>query len=1389
MGHGLTKEQELDLFLSNNYYFLYQNSNSQEEFECNLKINIPSNCDEYLKDKNFSEYYEEKKRDYINRFNNENKMRIEKKIDNFFSENYNSIFNNSKDKDDLSQRLDEKGKEFKELTYFKKIKNKKLGEYSKEIDNMKNSITTLLERTYGQFYMLSSVNEFDEKFNLTKDVVSPYLVKDEVKSYYDEEKRRYKNKFLDELNKRNKSYQDNQIQNINNYFEKNTPKIYDVENINDLKNKLTNSIFKEISYYEEKKNKILKNYDNELIQYKNKIEIFINNKYNQAKNEIEFDNLVNEKNSEISDYIKINNDLKNFYNDKILEKRNNYKKILKDKKDKEEIDKIFDEQYQNIFNESRDKDDLKRKLEEKGSRFLGLNYFKKRIKEKLEQYDNQIETFKSLVHRHFELYSKISLEKNTENEFNNFLNTKKSEIQNYLIKNDVNRFYNEELNELKKKFKENKIDIYFNQQCPKIFNVINKSDLENNIENNCLHKETDYFRKKKAEKLNSYENDLLEIKSKITDFINNKYEQAFQSSKNEQEFKKYFDDNNHEIQIYINKNTDLKVFYNNRINKEAEKFKKFVQEKDAIASIDKFFRLEYKTIFDQSSNKVDLQNKLDQKANTFRGMEYYEEKKKEYLNDFENEVEKLKPLILNHFSRHFEESLVQNSEADFINFFNNKKNEIQKLLTKEDINRLYNEEMNKYKKKFNEHKQKRDIDNYFKKSYPKIYEVKNKKELEIILNSSNFNEIQYYDEKKQEKLNDYERDLLPISNEISKFVNNNNRYKNAFESSKNEQEFINYYNNNNIEIKKYLENEDLKNEFDNQIELKKADFKRDLEQRIKHEKQEEFNRLEEEIKNDYFNTLENENYQDKNCTNKFMNYLKINITNDDKEMNKNEEIIEILKQLSITEQFADKVKDDIMSRLQEILEDKDKKVNHLNILLLGKTGAGKSTLINAILELENTNSELKTNDMEPETMNTEFITSDKIDFLKCADSRGIELSSFGVKAVKNEAEKFIDEQLRTNNPDNYIHCIWYCTVVQNSRFEKEEIELLQELGKKYTMKNIPIIIVGTKSNYKEGYLKFKENIESNKFNFNYPFIPVISKKMGICETMGLEELKEKSIEKAKDAVESACYQGVFKQLYKAFDDIFEEFKKNKIGEILIEEKFKAITEKIKIDRNEDILKNELKEIIKFILDVYFSLKISSLKKEFVITENLYTEESEKKIIYLINDYFTYCKELIDIQYKSIIEEKVEALAEKLFVEQTNFCSRNKINIEMKMKETIKSIIRPKIEQILKNKADIYYMTCLVMVFTYFMKPKIQSNYLTFYKNNLGKLEKEDKEMKEMIIQSIRGQFEKLEEKIKIYNEEINEKKKKDIEEKRKEKDKENGMEMDDEMRNMFEKYV
>ena len=194
--------------------------------------------------------------------------------------------------------------------------------------------------------------------------------------------------------------------------------------------------------------------------------------------------------------------------------------------------------------------------------------------------------------------------------------------------------------------------------------------------------------------------------------------------------------------------------------------------------------------------------------------------------------------------------------------------------------------------------------------------------------------------------------------------------------------------------------------------LNQMENRRIKEEENKKQKRKEFNKKEEEIKNEYFNNLENEDFQNNECIDKFKTYLQIKVK-EKKEINnektKEKEIIEILKNLSETEKFEDKFKGEIMIYLTELLNDKTKKVTHLNILLLGKTGTGKTTLINTILELENTDKELKTDNKKPVTMKTEYINSDKIDFLRCGDSRGIEIGKFGIEAVQEEAEKFIDE--------------------------------------------------------------------------------------------------------------------------------------------------------------------------------------------------------------------------------------------------------------------------------------------------------------------------------------------------------------------------------------------
>ena len=77
-------------------------------------------------------------------------------------------------------------------------------------------------------------------------------------------------------------------------------------------------------------------------------------------------------------------------------------------------------------------------------------------------------------------------------------------------------------------------------------------------------------------------------------------------------------------------------------------------------------------------------------------------------------------------------------------------------------------------------------------------------------------------------------------------------------------------------------------------------------------------------------------------------------------------------------------------------------VEHLNIILVGPSGVGKSTLINSILEFDEIN-QIQTGYGEPITKGEpKFYSSEKIKFLRITDSRGIERTiEFGVSSIYN----------------------------------------------------------------------------------------------------------------------------------------------------------------------------------------------------------------------------------------------------------------------------------------------------------------------------------------------------------------------------------------------------
>ena len=164
------------------------------------------------------------------------------------------------------------------------------------------------------------------------------------------------------------------------------------------------------------------------------------------------------------------------------------------------------------------------------------------------------------------------------------------------------------------------------------------------------------------------------------------------------------------------------------------------------------------------------------------------------------------------------------------------------------------------------------------------------------------------------------------------------------------------------------------------------------------------------------------------------------------------------QQICEKEKLMDKLIEYIKKSSQLIMEKYFKNSKHFNVLLLGKTGVGKSTLINGTLDLSE-NEKAKTGVGEPVTKEFDEYTSDKRKGLRLVDSRGIELEGQNIKVVFDSSKKLIEDRAREGDPDKLIHCIWYCFKSSGLRFENCEKEILTLLMNQYDDNNLPIIIV------------------------------------------------------------------------------------------------------------------------------------------------------------------------------------------------------------------------------------------------------------------------------------------------------------------------------------------
>lgn len=187
--------------------------------------------------------------------------------------------------------------------------------------------------------------------------------------------------------------------------------------------------------------------------------------------------------------------------------------------------------------------------------------------------------------------------------------------------------------------------------------------------------------------------------------------------------------------------------------------------------------------------------------------------------------------------------------------------------------------------------------------------------------------------------------------------------------------------------------------------------------------------------------------------------------------------------------------DDIVRNLFERIKMETKDIVHPNIIVCGKTGVGKSTLINNVFREDLA----ETGTGRPVTQHLQEIKKPDVP-VTLYDTKGLELSEEVQRQIKEEIIDIINESQKTFNEENYIHAIWYCINSCANRLEPLEADMIKELVSEV---NVPVIIVMTQS-FPNGQTKaFKSSIENMNLNASN-IINVMAQDFEICEGQVIE---------------------------------------------------------------------------------------------------------------------------------------------------------------------------------------------------------------------------------------------------------------------------------------------
>jgi uncharacterized protein (DUF697 family)/GTP-binding protein EngB required for normal cell division len=155
---------------------------------------------------------------------------------------------------------------------------------------------------------------------------------------------------------------------------------------------------------------------------------------------------------------------------------------------------------------------------------------------------------------------------------------------------------------------------------------------------------------------------------------------------------------------------------------------------------------------------------------------------------------------------------------------------------------------------------------------------------------------------------------------------------------------------------------------------------------------------------------------------------------------------------------------DIGKAVRDAIDESLRRRGRANVLLAGRSGVGKSTLINAVFG----HKLAETGQGRPVTSTTREYAKEGV-AVTLFDTRGLEMDRYGETLA--ELERFTRERGSSLDPNQHIHLAWVCLAEDSRRVEEGESRTVSTLAK-----HMPVIGVITKARCDDGFREVVQDL-------------------------------------------------------------------------------------------------------------------------------------------------------------------------------------------------------------------------------------------------------------------------------------------------------------------------